>query len=186
MLYKILPVLTIFACTILSQLVVEGCKRMYVFVCLYLFWVCIYFPTISFAFLGLPRLVMHPKQEIATLVLAAAWCCGFACICVFFMYFLLFFVCLLRTFFCQQRISQLATNARARGDRCAPQDPNMYLYTCICTCFMYLRVFVFKTLVSRWPAGKRASNYKWATGATKLLLLAAPFVRNFTPKKVRS
>ena len=146
MLYKILPVLTIFACTILSQLVVEGCKRMYVFVqkmyvfvCLYLFWVCIYFPTISFAFLGLPRLVMHPKQEIATLVLAAAWCCGFACICVFFMYFLLFFVCLLRTFFCQQRISQLATNARARGDRCAPQDPNMCLYTCTCTCFMYLR-----------------------------------------------
>ena len=104
----------------------------------------------------------------------------------FLMYFLLFFVCLLRTFFCLQRISQLATNARARGDRCAPQDPNMYLYTCICTCFMYLHVFVSRTLVSRWPAGKRASNYKWATGATKLLLLAAPFVRNFTPKKARS
>ena len=105
MLYKILPVLTIFACTILSQLVVEGCKRMYVFVqkmyvfvCLYLFWVCIYFPTISFAFLGLPRLVMHPKQEIATLVLAAAWCCGFACICVFYVFVVVF--CVFIVVFC--------------------------------------------------------------------------------------
>ena len=102
------------------------------------------------------------------------WFClylSFLCICC----------CLFRTFF-----SQLATNARARGNRCAPQDLNMYFYACICMCFRYLRVFVFKTLASRWPAGKRASNYKWATGATKLLLLAAPFVRDFTPKKVRS
>ena len=60
-------------------------KIVFLFVCLYLFWVCFYFPAIS-AFLGLPRLVMHPKQEIATLVLAAAWCCGFACICPFYVF----------------------------------------------------------------------------------------------------
>ena len=101
--YKILSVLTIFACTILLQLFVEGCKRiflykkMYVFVCLYLFRVCIYFTAIS-AFLGLPRLVMHPKQEIATLVLAAAWCCSFACICVFYVLVAVF--CVFMVGFC--------------------------------------------------------------------------------------
>ena len=119
---------------------------MYVFVCLYLFWVCIYFPTISFAFLGLPRLVMHPKQEIATLVLAAAWCCGFACICVFYVfvvffcvYLLLFFVCLFRTFFCLQRISQLATNARTRGNRCAVCTTIwMLVFACVSGICVYL------------------------------------------------
>ena len=158
------------------------------YLCVFVFVLSVYLFSDDLCFPGTAEIGDAPKAGDRNAGLGRSvvlWFCLYLCFlciscCFLCIYGWFLFFCLEPTF----AYSVLASYLQMLGREAI--DVHHHLDACICMCFRYLRVFVFRTLVSRWPAGKRASNYKWATGATKLLLLAAPFVRNFTPKKVRS